>query len=1230
MTTFGGFFFQNPSNVLLAGTRTESPKLNPRIHYKRLNLQVLKSLTTRSSGAFHAQTSSAVDLISMATDPIKERLLALDPAIRKICDVAGAPGVSYGVTRNGEVIHRGNYGFKDVQALTPTTSDTVYLIGTMAKALTASAVGILVDEGRLSWSTRIKDILPDFRSQSATITENLTIVDLLSHRTGLARSNLWWQGADGALFLNKSDLLPFYASLEPTGDFRASWAYSNWGYAVVGSVVEKLTGIGFGQYLEEALFRPLGMKNTSFAPLPLDDPRLAKPYAAMDDASPHPMPMPPVNDNTIMTSAMGGHSSAEDLLIYSNALLQAYKNEKKGAKSEVLRYATMQLSGHISTAHSILEKSYAFGFYRTQLPNTILGMGWNSIYVEKMPTLVPRGHAGPVIAHGGSLPGYHVAMALVPELDSSVVVCTNSIALGDVSGWVSLAVLEALIENPRPSNFVDLATRAARSNAESVVRFRRQLESQKRSKDNSHKALASYTGRYRHPSRNWTIHIRIQSSQLEVLFQGLESQAWRLHHYESNTFLWLADREEQARRGRMTTYPLVPSHFKLTFQENSVGQIDRLIWAHETGVPLDQQPNAPLHHRSVALKLRQGQMKTYFTWKCYVMVLSPQRDLDAFTLATAKYRGLKSASVLVSLEPQKQRGTMQEINQSRSTTMQTQMLKQSAPRRMSTLPRLGSRVPDVPHAVSVQLPKWQDMIDFAQRTKRIANVQKSGYPRSFLHSDVQKVHDFFANQFGQADEICFVFSSKPYATSCLSYVCRSAQGGTDAGSNPTPGRVQSFTLEIDHTTVSIHAVFLPRSAEDQGMAFWRLTGSGISSRLSEDLLHGLETAKTYSLGSSPIHDDQTGPCSQPEHSAYSTIRGRVASLLERAPVGGSRSTLTTADDVFLYSTGMSAIYNLTTALRDWPGTKSVVFGFPYELTLKIQQDFAKSYVFYGFGTLSEMELLEDYLHMLMQQGTTIQAVWCECASNPLLRTVDLNRLRRLADRYGFVVIVDDTIGGVANVDLLGVADIVVSSLTKSFSGLADVMGGCIALNPRSPFYARLRAVLLNGYSNDLYYRDAVKLEANSRGYLPRAAKMNENTAQLISFLLPFVDDPKTPLRHIYHPSTCTWSTSNYEALMRPPTDEFRAGHGSLFTLDFDTTKDAAMFFDVLDVCKGPSLGAEVTLAQPYVQTVFYKEKAWAARYGLRESIIRISVGVEDPELLVEAFSRAMTAVRAQK
>ncbi|KAI1324631.1 putative D-aminoacylase [Xylariaceae sp. FL0255] len=529
----------------------------------------------------------------MALSTITEQLKALEPAIEKICAVAGAPSISLAVSQNNQVIHRFNHGFADVDSQKPAGSDTLYLIGTMAKALTASAIGILVDEGKLKWTTLIKDILPNFKTQSATVTDNLTIVDLLSHRTGLARSNLWWQGADGALFLDKSELLSFYSTLEPTSAFRAAWAYSNWGYAVVGAVIEELTGMSFGQYLEEKLFRPLGMNDTSFAPISIDHAKLAKPYAAMDDASPHLMPMPPINDQTIMAPAMGGYSSSDDLLAYSMALLNAYQDEKKGVKptSGVIRNATMQLTSHISTTQTMLEKSYAFGFYRTQLPNTILGMGWNSLYVDKMPMLTPKTHAGPVLAHGGSLPGYHVAMALIPELDCSVVVCTNSIALGDVSGWVTQAILEVLIEDPNPSDFVGLATRAARSNAENVVRFQKMLESQKTSAASA-RPLEGYIGRYRHSKRNWILEIRPSKGGdgLEVLFQGQESQAWTLHHYEADTFTWLAGREEQAQRGRMVTYPLVASHFKLMFQGASPsGDIDRIVWAHEAGVPAADQ-----------------------------------------------------------------------------------------------------------------------------------------------------------------------------------------------------------------------------------------------------------------------------------------------------------------------------------------------------------------------------------------------------------------------------------------------------------------------------------------------------------------------------------------------------------------------------------------------------------------------------------------------------------------
>ena len=93
--------------------------------------------------------------------------------------------------------------------------------------------------------------------------------------------------------------------------------------------------------------------------------------------------------------------------------------------------------------------------------------------------------------------------------------------------------------------------------------------------------------------------------------------------------------------------------------------------------------------------------------------------------------------------------------------------------------------------------------------------------------------------------------------------------------------------------------------------------------------------------------------------------------------------------------------------------------------------------------------------------------------------------------------------------------------------------------------------------------------------------------------------------------------------MRRRTPDSEPGYGGVFTVEFSSVKAAAAFFDAANVHKGPSLGANLTLMQPYVQTVFFKEKEWAAQNGVNETIVRISVGLEDPKLLIETFRAAM-------
>jgi cystathionine gamma-synthase len=243
--------------------------------------------------------------------------------------------------------------------------------------------------------------------------------------------------------------------------------------------------------------------------------------------------------------------------------------------------------------------------------------------------------------------------------------------------------------------------------------------------------------------------------------------------------------------------------------------------------------------------------------------------------------------------------------------------------------------------------------------------------------------------------------------------------------------------------IVLSIVAFPNTLQTQASIFWRLTGLGISSRLARQCLKSLHKAvEVTSIPPSFFSLDHTGVW------ALEQIQGRIAGVLGRTVVRSQ--TPVTSKDVYLYQTGMAAIYHtqkLLTKLR--PDSQSIVFGFPYELTLTLVEEYGHSTKFFGFGTPEELEELAKFVETLYLQNRSIQALWCEIPSNPLLRTVDLRAIRRLGDRYDFPVIVDDTIGTFLNVDILEVADVIVTSLTKAFSGFANVMGGRYINHPMS-------------------------------------------------------------------------------------------------------------------------------------------------------------------------------------
>ncbi|KAI0198678.1 pyridoxal phosphate-dependent transferase [Astrocystis sublimbata] len=317
-------------------------------------------------------------------------------------------------------------------------------------------------------------------------------------------------------------------------------------------------------------------------------------------------------------------------------------------------------------------------------------------------------------------------------------------------------------------------------------------------------------------------------------------------------------------------------------------------------------------------------------------------------------------------------------------------------------------------------------------------------------------------------------------------------------------------------------------------------------------------------------------------------------------------------DIYLTPCGMNAIFTSHQALlQARPPQKSVNFGFPYVDTLKILQKFGPGAVFYGHGSSADLDDLEARL----KGGERVLALFCEFPGNPLLTCPDLKRIRTLADTYDFAVVVDETIGNFVNVNVLPLADIVVSSLTKIFSGDCNVMGGSIILNPSGKFYTSLKTSMAAVFEDNYWCEDVMFMERNSRDFVTRIDRVNVN-AETISDALqahPLVDK-------VFYPK-CNASRANYEACRLP-----KGGYGGLLSCTLKSKALSIAFYDALETAKGPSLGTNFTLTSPYVILAHYQELDWAASFGVDPNLLRISVGLEDD--LGEIFARALKAAEA--
>ncbi|OQD88941.1 hypothetical protein PENANT_c003G03506 [Penicillium antarcticum] len=586
------------------------------------------------------------------------------------------------------------------------------------------------------------------------------------------------------------------------------------------------------------------------------------------------------------------------------------------------------------------------------------------------------------------------------------------------------------------------------------------------------------------------------------------------------------------------------------------------------------------------------------------------------------------------------------------------------------LQALGGTVPpNTDHAVSVSLPTWRANVGYEEGEDWVMSKMKCGYPRFFVHPIIQQLAQEVVRRVGDLNlETATLFASIKTARICQSFLL-----GKIPAEQAHKVRIVNFVpspqTEAGSTAVTstLSCVIYPKEYASIAKQVWQHSGNGISSRRGEFCLGALEDgflvedkgsgttesisqrpckgprryqtkngARNGSIGDSPPRGIEDGRdyaqfieerfgrnlSTSLANQAKLAVRKRIAGVLmadaelpEALETASSEGRVAgiSEDDVLLHPSGMSAIFNAHQTLLATRGElPSICFGFPYTDTLKILQKWGPGCVFYGHGSSEDLDDLESRL----EAGERFLGLFTEAPGNPLLKTPDLKRIRALADQYNFAIVVDETISNFININVLHLADIVVSSLTKIFSGDSNVMGGSAVLNPHGQYYSALKKIYDRDFEDIYWAEDAVFLERNSRDFMSRIDKINSTSENITAML------KESPLvKDVYYPKYSP-TKPLYDGLRNP-----NGGYGGLFSVTFHSTDEAIAFYDTLEVLKGPSLGTNFTLSSPYVLLAHYGELDWARSFDVDPDLVRISVGLEEVSDLRARVQRALDAVQ---
>ncbi len=329
--------------------------------------------------------------------------ISIDSLVERSMKAFNVPGIAVAVIKDGKVIHSKGYGVRSLNTGERMDENTLFGIASNSKAFTAATLGILVDEGKLKWDDKVRDYIPEFKMYNPYVTEEFTIRDLLTHRSGLGL------GAGDLMFFPDSsdftlkDIIYNLRFLKPVSGFRTKYDYDNNLYIVAGEVVARVSGKSWDEFVEDRIIKPLGMSQTAAS---FD--RLKSKANVIDPHAPVDGKLQVIARSTLKVghSAGGINSSIADLSKWVSSLLA---HTKYGTGNRLLSETSFR---ELWTPQTIIPV-YNPGYYNVHFSAYGLGFGLTDVNGYKQ------------VSHTGGLEGMVTQITMIPELELGIIVLTN-------------------------------------------------------------------------------------------------------------------------------------------------------------------------------------------------------------------------------------------------------------------------------------------------------------------------------------------------------------------------------------------------------------------------------------------------------------------------------------------------------------------------------------------------------------------------------------------------------------------------------------------------------------------------------------------------------------------------------------------------------------------------------------------------------------------------------------